>query len=90
VTCLGCLQLLEDSVTFVPCGHTLCVRCANSGKDSMGVYGSCKECSTPVAGSFQNALADEMTAKHSFRKQVLSRIKADITQRHTTHAPAMP
>ena len=90
VTCLGCLQMLDESVTFVPCGHTLCVRCATKGQDKTGRFGNCKECATPVDGSFHNTLADEMTAKHSFRKQALSRIKADISQRYTTSAPAMP
>eukprot|EP00949_MAST-11_sp_MAST-11-sp1_P001452 g1452.t1 len=91
-TCLSCMQLFEDPVTCIPCGHTFCRKCASNcglnGDAKSSSKGKCIECvrdrsreSKDVDYFIENQLLENLAARYVFRKQALSSIKKMISLR---------
>jgi kinesin family protein 4/21/27 len=70
-TCMECMNILHDPVTYYPCGHTFCLKCAGDRREGKGKY-PCQECSTLVTGIAKNYAVDQLLGKREFRKQAVS------------------
>ena len=74
-TCLACLNIFDNPVTCVPCGHTYCKRCLQSGMSGSTLL--CHECGDVPVSSFIEALnLDKLACKFGFKLSALQDLQA--------------
>ena len=59
--CQKCLELLDDPLTIIPCGHTFCLKCVGEDQEE------CPKCNMDVDFSFKNQLLTVIVSKTSYR-----------------------
>ena len=79
-TCLVCMEMFQNPVTCIPCGHSFCKKCIE-GKVQAEGRSHCPACSgtqetdEKKGGSvdyfIENQLLQNLAAKHEFRKTLL-------------------
>lgn len=71
-TCVQCMDLFENAVTCIPCGHSYCDKCIKASK-------ICPQCGPGVKITYYpNELLEDLTTKFRFRKTSLAGLKRMI------------
>ncbi len=73
LTCTSCLDILQDPVSCVPCGHCLCRKCIESEASAM----RCTACDPhkEVFALLPNSNLENLAVKHLYRKQNLFNLR---------------
>ena len=58
LSCHKCLELCEDPITCVPCGHHYCKKCTEGYAND-----KCKECKRDIDFLFKNEVLNELIVK---------------------------
>lgn len=69
--CIVCLQVVEDAVLCIPCGHFYCSKCRE------GYHPYCQQCGQgkKVKATMKISVLDEIAGKVHYRKKVMSRVQ---------------
>lgn len=64
LSCYSCMNLLQDPVIMVPCGHQLCKKCMQ-GNDT------CMECDKKVKLTVPSKLIGDLVNKYQYKKDAI-------------------
>ncbi|EQC31708.1 hypothetical protein SDRG_10501 [Saprolegnia diclina VS20] len=89
-TCLLCMQVLEQPMTLVGCGHTFCRRCVVRGNRESKIV--CKECHYECMEKslFENQALADLAARFVFRQQALASLTATCRDLGAAFAASSP
>merc|ERR1712183_1132877 len=63
--CFKCIEIANDPVVLVPCGHLLCKGCVPNDR-------ICPDCSGPFTQKVSVSFVKDLANKHEFSKDALS------------------
>ncbi|KAA6372870.1 MAG: hypothetical protein EZS28_031603 [Streblomastix strix] len=67
--CQNCMNLLEKPVTFIPCGHTLCEKCAYKFGNNINLT-QCPQCPEAITRGFvRNFIVENMVVRENVKQQ---------------------
>lgn len=70
LTCMACLEVFDNPVTLIPCGHIFCSGCETAYRPS------CEECGTATERVVPDSRLETLGGKCSFIKQEIAALKA--------------
>ena len=76
LTCMVCLSLMNNPVTLVPCGHSVCDHCSRDASGGM----RCGECGSgeTVTGAVRNEALDVLCGKFAHRMHELAALQKSL------------
>ncbi|KAH7825475.1 uncharacterized protein MONOS_2384 [Monocercomonoides exilis] len=79
VCCHSCFQIFTEPVTFIPCGHTVCKKCAL--KNLLDGNPQCEQCvSTISRGFIKNFVAEMMASRESVKDIKLKELSTMLSE----------
>eukprot|EP01017_Pseudomicrothorax_dubius_P027701 TRINITY_DN3229_c0_g1_i4.p1 TRINITY_DN3229_c0_g1~~TRINITY_DN3229_c0_g1_i4.p1 ORF type:complete len:655 (+),score=200.62 TRINITY_DN3229_c0_g1_i4:96-2060(+) len=72
LTCNFCMEIMKESVTCIPCGHSYCFKCKEAYANKR-----CHECreNNSIEVVYKNKLLDELISKHKYRQEMFEAVR---------------
>ncbi|KAK2951388.1 hypothetical protein BLNAU_13668 [Blattamonas nauphoetae] len=87
LSCANCLQLMNDPVTFIPCGHTLCRVCAYKyGKQGKTQCPTCSDAANTTRGYVRNFIVESLCTREAVKRQRMDEIRSSSGSLMVTQA----
>ncbi|KAK2954240.1 hypothetical protein BLNAU_10739 [Blattamonas nauphoetae] len=87
LSCANCLQLMNDPVTFIPCGHTLYRVCAYKyGKQGKTQCPTCSDAANTTRGYVRNFIVESLCTREAVKRQRMDEIRSSSGSLMVTQA----
>lgn len=70
LSCNHCMDLLQEAITCIPCGHAFCQKCKDGYADN-----TCHECNRSIDAFYRNKLLDELAGKHLYKTEMFESVR---------------
>jgi chromosome segregation ATPase len=79
-TCSKCIELLNNPLTLIPCGHSFCATCVDIKEDAKGnAVDLVCECGVPATFLLENEMLQSLASKLVYSRQSLEKITSRLS-----------